>query len=114
MNQAVLSLTDSTTQDPALSGSKGANLARMASAGLPVPRFFVVTTDVFTKATAGVMPAITENLSLASETDMVSLQKASDSAQGLILDLKLPDDAIAEIWSAYETIMGKSRVVGIR
>ena len=33
--------------DPELLGGKGANLARLSSAGFPVPSGFVVTTDAY-------------------------------------------------------------------
>ena len=36
-----------TRPDPELFGGKGANLARLSSAGLPVPSGFVVTTDAY-------------------------------------------------------------------
>ena len=40
-------LTDPKVSDPAFSGGKGASLATLARAGLPVPDGFVVSTDAY-------------------------------------------------------------------
>ena len=47
MADHVLFLSDAAARDPAVSGGKGAALARMIEAGLPVPDGFVVTTATF-------------------------------------------------------------------
>lgn len=43
----VLSLTDPRATDVAVSGGKGANLARLTQAGFPVPSGFVISTDAY-------------------------------------------------------------------
>jgi len=48
----VVSLDDPSACDPALAGGKGAGLARMRQAGLPVPAGFVVTAAAHPSATA--------------------------------------------------------------
>ncbi len=47
MADLVVALTDPRAADPALSGAKGAALAKMIQAGLPVPDAFIVSTQAF-------------------------------------------------------------------
>ncbi|MCH8277241.1 MAG: hypothetical protein IIA50_06880, partial [Bacteroidetes bacterium] len=103
MNKYVISLSDSAAGDPALTGSKGAALAKMTKAKFPVPPGFVIPTAAYQSVSTGLGDslAIFHNSSSTSEN---ALKKASSQARQLILDSKFPRGAVSEIRSAWKAI----------
>ena len=82
----LLLLTDSEATEPAVSGAKGAALARMKQAGLPVPDAFILPTEAF-RALVNTLP--TQALNALRE-------EHSDAAQ--IAAGALRDGALSEPW----------------
>jgi pyruvate, water dikinase len=90
----------------AIAGGKGAGLARMAGAGLPVPRGFVVCTAAFHAflerlGARDVVLALMESLDVH---DTTALNTVSDQVRGIIVGSPLPDELHAVIRGAYESL----------
>jgi phosphohistidine swiveling domain-containing protein len=99
----VLSLSDQTAHDPDLAGSKGAALARIVSAKLPVPRGFVITTSTF----RAVSNTLSKELTILDESGSTSdnaLKTASAHARHAILGAGFPRGAVSLIRSAWKAI----------
>ncbi len=64
-------------------GGKGASLARLAQAGLPVPPGFHVTTEAYRRFVAahGLQPVIVAAASEASADDLAALERAAARIQ---------------------------------
>jgi pyruvate,water dikinase len=88
----------------AIAGGKGASLARLAGAGLPVPRGFVVCTAAFDaflerRGARDVVRALIERLDVH---DTTALNSVSDQVRGIIVGTPLPEELHAVIREAYE------------
>jgi phosphoenolpyruvate synthase/pyruvate phosphate dikinase len=88
----------------AIAGGKGASLARMAGAGLPVPRGFVVCTAAFESflerhGARDFVLAVIERLDVH---DTIALNAASDQVRAIIVGNPLPEELHAVIGAAYE------------
>ncbi|MGH2628070.1 MAG: PEP/pyruvate-binding domain-containing protein [Anaerolineales bacterium] len=86
----IVFLDDPLAHDPALAGGKAAALARLRSAGLPVPRGFVITSGVFGAAIAALGSQIADILGDADLSNPRSLDEASAAAQALIFAGGMP------------------------
>ncbi|MFC3543033.1 PEP/pyruvate-binding domain-containing protein [Nonomuraea ferruginea] len=80
--------------DLATAGGKGASLARLTGAGLPVPGGFVVTTEAYRAFTAGFRDEILEAAEAGDAERIAGLFAARD----------VPGDLAAEILAAYEAV----------
>jgi pyruvate,water dikinase len=90
----------------AIAGGKGASLARMAGAGLPVPRGFVVCAAAFQAflerhGARDVVLALMERLDVH---DTAALNIVSDQVRAIIGEHPLPDELHAVIRAAYENL----------
>lgn len=95
-----------------LAGGKGASLARMAGAGLPVPPGFVVCSgafDAFLESGGGAerVQALMHGLDVRASA---ALTAAGDALHDLILSQPLPADLGATIQRAYEGLGDRRRV----
>ncbi|MEU4835434.1 PEP/pyruvate-binding domain-containing protein [Streptosporangium sp. NPDC023615] len=91
---------DDETADLALTGGKGASLARMARAGLPVPGGFHVTTEAYRDFVArdGLNEQIMEAVS------GMSPERASRRVAELFAGRELPPGLVAEIRAAHAAL----------
>ena len=94
-------------------GGKGASLARMAAAGLPVPGGFHITTAAYRRY-------VDENhlgdkiLSAVAQADTAStIDRASEQIQSLIREGTIPNDIAASIRQRYEDL-GADTPVAVR
>jgi hypothetical protein len=87
-------------------GGKGASLARLTRAGLPVPSGFHVTTDAYRAFVAAndLQPAILAALAGANPADPASLEAASSHIHHLFAEARVPADIAAAIRSAYAAL----------
>jgi cytochrome P450 len=78
--------------DAAVAGGKGASLATLSAAGLPVPPGFVVTTAAFDAArdVDGVRSRIAETLALLDRGDVAALEAGAAGVRELIEHVTLP------------------------
>ena len=95
-------------EDIALAGGKGANLAEMARAKIPVPPGFVVTSNAYSH--------FLEQAKLGREThqllepldieDSQELKKVSDKIKEIFSNASIPEEIASEIKQAYRKLGG--------
>src|SRR5512139_2331599 len=101
-------------EDVRLAGAKGANLAEMWRAELPVPRGFVVTTESFTAALVhnGLDDHFARRLAMLAEVepDLVSLSR---DLREKLSSLELPRELSSRLQEAYAAF-GANKPVAVR
>ncbi|ELY57057.1 PEP/pyruvate-binding domain-containing protein [Natronolimnohabitans innermongolicus] len=102
-SSAVLSLSDPRATKTELSGGKGANLAKLVSAGLPVPDGFCVTTAVYEKlADDEEISAMIDDLEATDPTDTEILREQAAALREITRAKELPEDVQASIEAQLE------------
>jgi cytochrome P450 len=101
--------------DATVAGGKGASLATLSAAGLPVPPGFVVTSAAFDAARAvdGVRNQIAETLALLDRGDVAALEADAAGVRKLIERVALPDDVESAVRAAYREL-GEDVPVAVR
>jgi cytochrome P450 len=89
-----------------VAGGKGASLATLSAAGLPVPPGFVVMTAAFDAArdVDGVRSRIAETLALLDRGDVAALEVGAAGVRELIERVTLPGDVEAAVRAAYRAL----------
>ena len=97
-------------------GGKGASLARLAAAGLPVPPGFHVTTAAYRRFVAahGLQADILAAVSSATADDPATLDAASRRIGELFAQHAMPDDIAEAIRRAYAQLGGNDLPVAVR
>lgn len=97
-------------------GGKGASLARLATAGLPVPGGFHVNTDAYKRFVADndLQPAVLEAVRAANPSQPATLETASRAIADLFAHAPMPDDIARVIAQAYATLPGDNPAVAVR
>jgi rifampicin phosphotransferase len=100
----------------AQAGGKGASLARLAAAELPVPDGFHVTTAVYRQivTTNDLQPRILAALEGTDPTQPATLDTASQTIQALFAQAYIPEDVATAIAHAYRDLPGDDPVVAVR
>ncbi len=101
--------------DPSVAGGKGAGLARLSGAGLPVPPGFVVTTAAFdaVRAADGIRERIARTLALLDRGDVSALESGAADVRRLVETAALPDDVETAVRAAYRAL-GEDVPVAVR
>ncbi len=91
-------------------GGKGAALARMRNAGLPVPPGFVVSTQAF--RSAGFTPPawLREQIATIDATNLQALAPLCQKARQYLTRAGLPSEVATAVTHAYQGIMGEGPV----
>jgi pyruvate,water dikinase len=99
-----------------LVGGKGASLARMARAGLPVPPGFQITTHAYRRFVSanGLAEAILSAASQARADDPATLDHAAAQIQSLVAQGTLPDEIAALIRQSYVELGAGETAVAVR
>jgi phosphoenolpyruvate synthase/pyruvate phosphate dikinase len=99
-----------------LVGGKGASLARMAAAGLPVPPGFHITTAAYRRFVAehGLQEQILAAVSTAIPDQPATLEEASSRIGKLFAQSAMPDDIAEVIRRAYAELGGGDVPVAVR
>jgi pyruvate,water dikinase len=107
---------DDTRANLMVAGGKGASLARLAAAGLPVPGGFHVTTAAYRLFVArnGLQEPIMRALATVDVDQPASLKATSDYITDLMNQAQLPDDIAYQIAQAYEELPGINPAVAVR
>ena len=94
-------------------GGKGANLARLAQAGYPVPPGFLITTGAYHAFVREnqLGPRLTEIVQKADSAQPASLEAASAEIQALFGAGRTPPDLAVEIRAAYAALMAPAVAV---
>ena len=97
-------------------GGKGASLGEMASIGLPVPGAFVITAQAFRRflVETGLEQKIYASFERLNVEDNAALERAAESAKGLVLKAKVPAAIRDDIKKAYKRMNGGDLVVAVR
>lgn len=95
-----------TKDDIALVGGKGANLAEMENAGLPIPPGFCVTASAYAEFVAPIQNQITSLLSGLDIENTVELEETALKIQELILKQEMLSQVSEEIKKAYGSLKG--------
>jgi cytochrome P450 len=97
---------DRCPDDAAVAGGKGASLANLSAAGLPVPAGFVVTTAAFDSARAvdGIRERIARTLALLDRGEVSALESGAADVRRLLEEATLPDDVATAVRAAYRAL----------
>jgi pyruvate,water dikinase len=106
-------LTDPGAVQLSCSGGKGANLARLNQASLPVPPGFIVATAAYRRfvEVAGLAPLIARVTAELDGADTVALEAASATLRAAFEASPVPPDLAAAIRTAYLALGGGSVAV---
>jgi pyruvate,water dikinase len=101
--------------DVPLVGGKGANLAEMTRAGLPVPGGFVVTSRAFLAAldAAHIRKRLADRFAAVNPDDLEALARASEEMRRLVMEAPLPATLERALVQAYQGL-GQSAAVAVR
>jgi phosphohistidine swiveling domain-containing protein len=115
MNLYTLPLSDPQA-DLAAAGGKGASLARLAQAGLPVPAGFHITTAAYRQFVAanGLQPHILAALKDVDPLQPASLEAASAAIYQHFTSARIPASLAAAILPAYTALSGQDPAVAVR
>jgi pyruvate,water dikinase len=102
----VLSLDDRDAADLARAGGKGAALARMQVAGLPVPHGFVVTTDAYASHIQenALEPTLAKTLAAIDFDDPQDIDRKTAAIRAFIVAAPVPDAIREAILSRYRAL----------
>ena len=103
MNGAVVNLSSRSAQDPGVSGTKGATLARMLAAGQHVPAGFVIITAALEHAAEGRV-RIGRLLAGVEAGNHRQIERASERIRTAVEQLPLPRGLAAEIRRAHKRL----------
>ncbi len=97
-------------------GGKGASLARLVAAGLPVPDGFHVTTAAYRRFVSDndLQPGILAALETVDVAQPATLETASQAIHGLFADALIPPEIASDIAMAYAGLAGQDPVVAVR
>lgn len=97
-------------------GGKGASLARLAAAGLPVPPGFHITTTAYRRFVAehGLQEQILSAVSTATPDQPAMLEEASSRIGKLFAQRAIPDDIAEAIRRAYAELGRRDVPVAVR
>ncbi len=92
--------------DVAICGGKGASLATLAAAGLPVPPGYVVTTAAFEAArdVDGIRQRIASTLASVDRGDVADLETGAAEIRRLLETVRLPQDVERAIRAGYREL----------
>jgi phosphohistidine swiveling domain-containing protein len=99
-----------------VAGGKGASLARLSVAGLPVPGGFHITTEAYRQFVANnnLQPAILAELEKVDASNPSTLEAASEAIVQRFLQGKMPSMTTEAITQAYASLSGADPVVAVR
>jgi len=104
MTEFVLHLADRAAVEAPSTGGKGAALARLLQAGLPVPAGFVISTAAFEESLARVLPAIEDLLAGANDADLQGMQQVCAQVAERIVGAKIPSGVSRDIRRGLDSL----------
>jgi rifampicin phosphotransferase len=112
----VLTLADPRATQLAIAGGKGASLARLAAAGLPVPGGFVIATAAYQRFVADndLEPTLLAALEPADASQPATLEAASRAIGELFSRARMPQAVAEAVRQAYAALGGGDLPVAVR
>ena len=106
MKKDILWLTDLNKKSIALAGGKGANLAEMYNASMPVPNAFVISAQSYKRflEEAEIKEKIFNILSNLDVNNTEELKLKTEEIRKIIIDSEIPDTIAIRIEKAYEAL----------
>ncbi|MFF8675264.1 PEP/pyruvate-binding domain-containing protein [Streptomyces sp. NPDC015242] len=95
-------------------GPKFARQARMAAAGLPVPRFFCVSAAVFRDVLEPIRADVDALLATVDAADPEGLEHKAARLRELVLGVPVPPTVERELYKAFDAVFGADAVVSVR
>ncbi len=86
-------------------GGKGATLARMRNAGLPVPPGFVVSTQAFRSAGFTQPAWLRKQITTIDATNLQALDPLCQKARQYLIEVGIPSEVAAAVTRAYQEIL---------
>jgi len=116
MNQHYILTFSDRRADLAQVGGKGASLARLSAAGLPVPEGFHVVASAYEQfvAQAELRPFISETIEVIDANDPGELSSASRAIQETFAQAQMPQEISEAIAHAYALLPGEDPAVAVR
>jgi pyruvate,water dikinase len=110
-----LLFSDPGADSHALSGGKGANLARMTTAGFQVPPGFIVTTAAYSEfiATGDLWPPISAHLAQIDYGNFADVDAVTERIRDLISSIPMPEGIAENVCAAYRSL-GDQVYVAVR
>ncbi|WP_245607302.1 PEP/pyruvate-binding domain-containing protein [Pseudonocardia spinosispora] len=107
---------DDPAADLAQVGGKGASLARLATAGLPVPPGFHVTTQAYRRfvTETGLQDRILAAVARVDATDAATLDRAAETIAALFTEHEMPPDTAEAIIESYRALGSNDIAVAVR
>ena len=98
-----ISLAEVGSPDVLLVGGKGANLGELLRSGFPVPSGFVVTAEAYRRVVAesGIQQRLADITKAAATAAPDELTELARTARGLLVNVNVPDDLVAEVTRMY-------------
>ena len=99
-----------------VAGGKGASLARLLSAGLPVPGGFHITTQAYRQfvSSGGLEAPIARALEQVRADQPATLDQASAIIRALFDQPPIPEEIIEAIYHSYQGLPGENPAVAVR
>src|SRR6266567_9563565 len=115
-NSSLVLALDDASATLARVGGKGASLARLAAAGLPVPPGFHITTAAYRLfvASHGLQEQILAAVSTTSSDQPATLEVAAQTISTLFAQHPMPDEVASAIHQAYIRLGGGDLPVAVR
>lgn len=100
--------------DTHLAGGKGASLGEMTQAGIPVPPGFVILSNAFEQFidSTGLSTEINAALNSVNQTEIHTVEHASEKIKGLILQKDIPGELAKDVLSHFKKL--NSAFVAVR
>src|SRR5215467_731392 len=95
-------------------GGKGANLAWMSQAGLPVPPGFCVTTTAFRRFVGGALAPFYAELDAVDPGDVEGTRAIADRVRAALRALPIPAEVSAAVADAWRTLGGPGHAWAVR
>jgi len=105
-------LSEVGSPDVLLVGGKGANLGELLRSGFPVPSGFVVTAEAYRQVVdeSGIRQRLADITEAAATADPGELTELAHTARGLLREVNVPDDLVAEVTRMYAEHCAGARV----
>ncbi|MGI5837966.1 MAG: PEP/pyruvate-binding domain-containing protein, partial [Chloroflexota bacterium] len=112
----VLALSDPQATALAVAGGKGASLARLSAAGMPVPEGFIVSTVAYRRFVEenNLEPAILTALEAADASQPTTLEATSRTIRELFSQAQMHQDISAAIVQSYVELGGGDLPIAVR
>ncbi|MGW0747477.1 PEP/pyruvate-binding domain-containing protein [Streptomyces sp. NPDC002817] len=95
-------------------GGKGASLARLTGAGLPVPGGFCLTTEAYRRAVGGLDARIRAVVETVDPADPAALETAAKTAMAFFAELDIPEEVLSALHDHHAHLGGQDVAVAVR